>query len=126
MFADEKSKHEALYTKFISVKKALMADPEIQAELKQEFEKFCKILLELVRNPGLDAGSTNRLFIGKLIEYIGHSGGSADVDTHTVKYLMTAFTKVIDMAGDIGGNDKEKKKSQKQVLVPKARCYNPL
>ncbi|MDR3549703.1 MAG: hypothetical protein P4M11_15765 [Candidatus Pacebacteria bacterium] len=113
-----KSKAEALYALFISVKKSLMVDKDVKRELKQEFKNFCEILLKLVVDAEEeDAMSTDRLFIGKLIEYIGHSGSSADVDTHTVKYLLSAFTSVIDMSGKIGLTDKERKKSQKQVLV---------
>ena len=99
------------------LKKAVISDPRIQKELNQEFENFCRILLDLIKDSEEEEGSANRLFIGKLIEYIGHSGSSTEVNTHVVKYLLTAFTKVIEMAGDIAGIEKEKKRSQKKTLV---------
>ena len=92
-----------------------MANEEIQEELRQEFENFCGKLLKLIEGAKQSENEMNKQFVSKVIEYIGHAGKSTGVNTHIVKYLLTALTHVIDMAGKKGETKKEKKKSQKEV-----------
>ena len=109
-------KEDTIYSFFNEAKK-VMANDEIQEELHEEFTGFCAKLLELIEGAKNPENETNKQFVSKLIQYIGHTGKSSGVNTHIVKYLLTALTKVIDMASNKGETSKEQKKSQKELLV---------
>ncbi len=128
MVAEPKSKFDAaepkiqnetekLYAEFQNIKDVIRGDPTIQAELTAEFQAFCKKLLDHIVLANHQENLMDRLFVGKLIEYISHSGHNAVISTRTVKYLLTAFTQVIDMVQEAAKDDKEKKKAVKTILV---------
>lgn len=94
-----------------------MANEEIQEELHEEFTSFCENLLKLIEGAKNPENEMNKQFVSKMIEYIGHAGKNSGANTHIVKYLLTAITKVIDMAGKKGETSKERKKYQKELLV---------
>ena len=108
--------HDSIYYYFKEAKK-VMANDEIQKELHEEFEEFCGKLLVLIEGAKNSENEMNKQFVSKMIEYIGHAGKSTGVNTHIVKYLLTALTHIIDMAGKKGETKKEKRKSQKQLIV---------
>jgi len=107
---------EKIYNEFENLKSVVLDDEIIQDELKEEFNAFCKKLLNHILDAVNPTNMLDRLFVGKLIEYISHSGDSTVVNTRTVKYLLTAFTEVIDCAGDIE-DEKERKHTEKTILV---------
>ena len=116
--AAPKNMTELFYARFASVKKSILSDLPIKKELKSEFNNFCEILLDLITSSEY-SGIPNCTFIGKLIEYIGFTGTSSEVNIHLVKYLLTAFTKIIKMAGKMDKRDEDnkgKQKKQKKVL----------
>jgi len=112
------SKTELFYAQFVPLRTAIVTDPQIKKELKEEFDEFCTVLLNLITSPeDKETGNVNRKFIGKLIEYIGHCGSSTDTNSHIVKYLLTAFAEVIEMSTHIkSDNEKDKRRAQKTVL----------
>ncbi len=94
-----------------------MEDPEIGKEVDREFEEFCKKLLGHVIAAADSENVLDRQFVARLIDYVSNSGNSAVVNTKIVKYMLTAFTKAIEMAGKCAGTDKDRKKAEKTVLV---------
>ena len=95
----------------------MLKDPVISEEVNQEFVDFCKKLLDHVLAAAESENTMERKFVARLVDYISNSGNSSVVNTKIVKYLLTAFTKAIDMAGQGSGSEKEKKKMQKTALV---------
>ncbi len=113
----DKPEYKPRYNEYVKMTNLPCDDENIAHELTKELDNFCEELLSHIQEANRVEAGFSALFLAKLIDYIGRCGSKATINPHVVRYLLKAFTKVIDMAGTKGKDEKEKKKSQKAVLV---------
>ena len=113
--AKEKDK-EGIYHQIRILKVAVKEDEVIQRELKNEFNNFCRILLKHIREARNAEKEIDRLFVRKLIYYISLIGSNSVMNRRTIKYLLTAFIKTIEMASEGIKDEKAQKKAEEAIL----------
>ena len=109
-------------SEFKFAKRRMLEDPRVKKFIDKEFNNFCLKLLNFIKiSQSKDIQDRQmqqkgRLFLGKLIEYIGKCG-KPNNRVKTVKYLILSFTEILKISGKDQETEKGKKKSRKQAIL---------
>ena len=107
------------------IKRQTLKDKELREYVEDELNGFSEqILVAIEKAVGISQmipvepqeKEKSKLYVGKLIEYIGNCGRHSG-RAGTIKYLLMSFIEVLDMAGRNEIAPKGRYKAKKRVLV---------